>query len=78
MEERKSIAVRSELNKSLKEEFDLIHTTIMMNLNQGKGIEVSSCVDLLKIQISLADQIVREERSLKGEVGYAFPPYMTS
>lgn len=78
MEEKKSDALRQEVNQKLKEEFDIIHEKIMKGLERGNGLNPGEYGELVKIQISLASQIVREERSLKGEGAYLLPPYTTS
>ncbi|WP_313525398.1 hypothetical protein [Anaerotignum sp.] len=78
MEEKKSAALRQEVNQKLKEEFDAIHEKIMKGIDRGNALNPDAYGKLVEIQISLASQIVREERSLKGEGAYALPPYTTS
>lgn len=75
MEDRKEEgrATREGINEALKEEFYGIHSRMMDLLPREHNAEAIH--SLIKSQISLAQQIVREERALSGENGYAFPPH---
>ena len=73
--EKDTSAAREDVNKKLKEEFDALHEEIMHFKEKGN---MHTCAELIKVQLSLAAQIVREERALSGEGVYAFPPYTPS
>lgn len=68
-----SRATREGINEALKEEFYGIHSRMMELLPREYNAETIH--SLIKSQISLAQQIIREERALSGENGYALPPY---
>ena len=63
--------VRKDINQKLKDEFDALHKIVIQ-----KGINSSEEVCMIvKTQIELARQIVREERALSGEAPYLLPPH---
>ncbi len=67
--------IREDVNKKLKEEFDSLHEEIM-SCTEKSNAHIR--VELIKVQLSLAAQIIREERDLHGNGAYAFPPYTPS
>ena len=61
--------------RKLKEEFDMLHEEIVRMLKNKNNGQMNICGELIKVQLSLAAQIIREERDLNGKGAYAFPPY---
>lgn len=68
-----SRATREGINEALKEEFYKIHERVITT--RLNIFEIDDLCDLVKTQIALAQQIVREERALSGESGYKLPPH---
>lgn len=77
--EKEHIRVREEINKDLKNEFDLLHILITKKMEAaektGNVADKDYLCSLIGTQLSLAAQIVRESRALSGEGSYAFPPH---
>ena len=76
--EKQTSAIRTDVNKKLKEEFDMLHEEIVRMLKNKNNGQMNICGELIKVQLSLAAQIIREERDLNGKGAYAFPPYTPS
>lgn len=67
------IQLRADVNKKIKEEFDMIHDAISsMAVSPFNTNEIS---ELAKIQMELCRHLIREARALGGENPYAFGAY---
>ncbi len=75
MEEKKNKSIRIEMNEALKKEFDMFHERIMKIANSAE-VDCSVLGGMVKLQLSLVQQIVREERALSGESPYLLPPHV--
>ncbi len=71
MEEK---GIRKKINDALIDEFNALHERIVNELEDKDSRESELC-ELIRTQISLSMQIIREERSLSGESAYLFQPY---
>lgn len=74
MEEKGKQTIRMEMNAALKEEFDIFHNKIAENA-KSRNVNVFALSKMVATQISLAQQIVREERALSGESSYSLSPH---
>lgn len=61
--------VRKEVNEAMIKEFHALHEKVMADLESGK-ITNEEAFKMIRLQIDLAAQIVREQRSLNGERAY--------
>lgn len=62
---------RKEVLGKLKLQFEKVHAMIM----KCEEIDKEDMVEMAKVGLELAKQIVREERDINGTGAYAFPPY---
>lgn len=61
--------VRKEVNEAMVKEFNALHGKIMADLESGKMTN-EEAFKMIRLQIDLAAQIVREQRALNGERAY--------
>ncbi len=61
--------IRKEVNEAMIKEFNALHGKIMADLENGKMTN-EEAFKMIRLQIDLAAQIVREQRALNGERAY--------
>ncbi|MFR8070558.1 MAG: hypothetical protein ACLU79_15005 [Clostridium sp.] len=61
--------IRKEVNEAMIKEFNALHGKIMADLESGKMTN-EEAFKMIRLQIDLAAQIVREQRALNGERAY--------
>lgn len=61
--------VRKEVNEAMVKEFNALHGKIMADLESGKMTN-EEAFKMIRLQIDLSAQIVREQRALNGERAY--------
>lgn len=74
MNEKENKEIRREINKALKEEFDELHKKIIDSITKINGDSDALC-KMIRAQLEITQQIIREERALSGESGYLLPPH---
>ncbi len=61
--------IRKEVNEAMIKEFNALHGKIIADLESGKMTN-EEAFKMIRLQIDLAAQIVREQRALNGERAY--------
>lgn len=61
--------IRKEVNEAMIKEFNALHGKIMADLESEKMTN-EEAFKMIRLQIDLAAQIVREQRALNGERAY--------
>lgn len=67
--------IRKDVNEKLKKEFDALHEVIVTTDWRAEKGKEDILRNLIRCQIDLTVQIVREERALHGDNTYLMPPY---
>lgn len=60
--------LRKSINEKLEQEFDALHSRIMKDLESNN--DIPNIREMIRAELDLAQQIVREERALSGESPY--------